>query len=90
MSFVKQNVNKAPIEDTVFAIVKRERRPRLLSVQNEFSMRPSVLYIMKKGPSLPLTACLHPIMTLQRKQRLPMRPALSAMILSVNRSMNGL
>ena len=59
MSFVKQNVNKAPIEDTVFAIVKRQRKPRLPSVQSRLSMRPSALYIMKKGTSLPLTACLH-------------------------------
>ena len=28
MSFVKQNVNKAPIEDTVFAIVKKAKEAK--------------------------------------------------------------
>ena len=59
MSFVKQNVNKAPIEDTVFAIVKKAKEAKVPSVQSRLSMRPSALYIMKKGTSLPLTACLH-------------------------------
>ena len=60
MSFVKQNVNKAPIEDTVFAIVKKAKEAKAaIGAEQVVDATIGSLYIMKKGTSLPLTACLH-------------------------------
>ena len=83
MSFVKQNVNKAPIEDTVFAIVKKAKEAKAaIGAEQVVDATIGSLY-NEEGNIVAFDSVFTPYNEIAKET------ALSAMILSVSRFMNG-
>ena len=74
MSFVKTKVDMTPIEDTVFAIVKKAKEAKAkIGAENVVD---ATIGITRKEVSLLLKVYLHHMIKLRKKQRQRMQEAL--------------
>ena len=89
MSFVKQNVNKAPIEDTVFAIVKKAKEAKAaIGAEQVVDATIGSLY-NEEGNIVAFDSVFTPYNEIAKEQKATYAASFVGNDLSVSRFMNG-